>query len=130
MNNGLLSDMKAAAVSSALKARRNYFAAYTLNVIIVVSSIAATILAATGKVAPSITAVFASIPAALLAVNTTFRFEHKSGWYWKKNKRINALIRSLNYENTDISAVSKAYSMLEEEMETEWVPFGGGQSTK
>jgi len=116
-------ELKNAAIKTRKNARRNYFAAYGLIAIIVGSSVAATILAGVGAKA-EITATVAAIPAALFAVTTTFKFERKSAWHWRKNKRIESLLRRLKYEGADIAEVSKTYSKLEEEMDEEWVSFG------
>ena len=119
----LINELEKAASKSLKSARQNYFAAYGLAAIIVGSSVAATILAGVGAKA-GITAVVASIPAALFAINTTFKFERKSSWHWRKNKRIKSLLRSLKHEGADIAHVSKMYSKLEEDMDEEWVSFG------
>ena len=119
----LINELEKAASKSLKGARRNYFAAYGLAAIVIGSSIAATILAGGGAQA-EITAVVASIPAALFAINTTFKFEQKSSWHWRKNKRIKSLLRSLKHERADIAHVSKMFSKLDEDMDKEWVPFG------
>jgi uncharacterized membrane protein YkvI len=119
----LIIELEKAAAKSLKSARQNYFAAYGLAAIIVGSSIAATVLAGVSAM-PGITAVVASIPAALFAITTTFKFERKSSWHWKKNKRIKSFLRSIKYEGADIAQVSKMYSKLEEEMDEEWVSFG------
>jgi hypothetical protein len=104
-------------------ARQNYFAAYTINILIVSSSIAATILVASGIQGP-ITAIVAAIPAALFGINTTFKFEGKSAWHWRKNKRIKTYLRSLRYQNETVEKISKAFSKFDEELDTEWIAFG------
>jgi putative flippase GtrA len=119
----LIIELEKAAAKSLKSARQNYFAAYGLAAIIVGASIAATVLAGM-RAKPGITAVVASIPAALFAISITFKFERKSSWHWKKNKRIKSFLRAIKYEGADIAQVSKMYSKLEEEMAEEWVSFG------
>ena len=120
---GLILELQSEAAKTRRNARRNYYVAYGLTVIIVVSSIIATIFAGVDK-EPEITAFIAAIPAALVFINTTFKFERKSVWHWKKNKKIESLIRALKYENADAGKISKEYSKLDQEMDEEWISFG------
>ena len=119
----LILELQNEAAKTRRNAQRNYYVAYGITVIIVVSSILATIFAGVGK-GPEITAFIAAIPAALVFINTTFKFERKSAWHWKKNKRIESLIRALKYESADVGQISKEYSKLEQEMDEEWISFG------
>ncbi|MEW6157843.1 MAG: hypothetical protein AB1813_10445 [Verrucomicrobiota bacterium] len=85
---------------------------------------AATLLVSLSMQAKALTAVLAALPAALMAINTMFRFERKTAWHWKKNKRLEALLRALRYENQVPAFVSQEFSRVEEEMDSEWISFG------
>ena len=121
--DNLINELKKKAEKTEKNARQNYFAAYAFSVITVVASITATILAGIGAKS-EITATCAAIPAAMLAISSTFKFEQKSAWHWKKNKRIKSLLRSLENEGEEVSSVSRKLSILEEEMDSEWISFG------
>jgi len=119
----LQEELQAQVQNTRRNAKRNYFAAYINAVLSVAASIAATVLvAADGP--KSLIATLAAIPAALTAIGTIFRFEQKSAWHWKKNKRLSGLLRALRYEKADPVDVSKAFSKTEEEMDQEWIAFG------
>ena len=105
-------------------ARRNYFFGYIVAAITVVSSIAAGLSVSFAQVPREVTAALASLPAAMVASATVFRFEQKAAWFWRKLKKLEALLRSIRYEGLDVTAASKALSQLEVEMEQEWVSFG------
>lgn len=107
-------------------AKRNYLLAYFFTFLSVMASIAAGILVALDSelVPPAVIAAVASLPAGMMTVNTVFRFEQKSAWFWKKNKGLAGLYRALIYEGADPVEISRGFSRLEAEMEGDWVSFG------
>jgi hypothetical protein len=120
----LIKTLKEDILHSRKAARRNYFAAYTLNIIVVGASITAAILA-TANAPATYTAIFAALPAIVLSINTTFKFEKKSRWHWKKNKRIRGYLNSLEFEGANDADISRAYSKFNEEMDESWEFFTG-----
>lgn len=111
-------------------ARRNYGAAYVAAVITVCSSIAATICVSTTDVPKWTTSLLAAIPAAVLAIRSTFQFETKAAWHWRKAIRVESLLRALKFENRSPEQVSHEFSKLLDEMEDRWVMFGGQENSK
>ena len=90
----------------------NYVLAYIFACVTVAGSIAATILAAVQVTPGWLTAIIAAIPAAVLAVSTTFNFEQKAIWHWTTAKRFEALRRKLLYENAEEAKVSEEFSKI------------------
>ena len=89
-------------------------------------SVSATILAGTGNKNNWLTAVMAGIPAAVLAVNTTFNFERKAIWHWRTTKRLEALLRKIRYakpEEFDASTVSDEFSEIDLETFDGWIVY-------
>jgi hypothetical protein len=117
-------ELKEAAKLSKYLAKRNYILAYAVTLISVFASITAGILVALEGLNPAMIAAIASLPAAMMTFKTVFRFEQKSAWFWQKNKNLERLYRSLMYEEKPPAEVSKEFSQVESEMETDWVSFG------
>lgn len=125
----LMNELNEVANRTKRNARQNHYAAFIVAILMASSSVAATILAALGET-KILTAIFAAIPVAMIAINSTFHFERKSAWHWRKNKRIEALVRSLKYEDAKPDTVSKQFSEIEKEMDEEWVRFGSPSKTE
>ena len=117
-------ELVAAITASRYYARRNYFLGYLVAAITVLSSIAAGLTVSFATVPKEVVAALASLPAAMVASTTVFRFEQKSGWFWLKSKRLDSLLRSIRYEGMDLATASRTFSQIEEDMEKEWVSFG------
>ena len=119
-----------AITASRYYARRNYFLGYLVAAITVLSSIAAGLTVSFEIIPREVTAALASLPAAMVASTTVFRFEQKSAWFWRKSKRLDTLLRAIRYEGMGVAVASKTFSQIEEDMEQEWVSFGTpGKST-
>jgi hypothetical protein len=105
---------------------RNYFFAYFVSGIIVISSIAAGISvgAKPADIPDWWKSALASLPAVMLTASTVFRFEQKSAWFWKKTKALDSLVRQVKYEGLSSIEASKKLSEIEENMERSWVSFG------
>jgi hypothetical protein len=111
-------------------ARRNYGAAYIAAAITVCSSVAATICVSITDVPKWATSLLAAIPAAVLAIRSTFQFETKAAWHWRKAIRVEALLRALKFENHSPDQVSREFSKMLDEMENHWVMFGAQENGK
>lgn len=122
-NETLLDELCKAAKQTRTYGWRNYFFANIVAAVAVIGSISATILAALGNNHRVLTAVFAAIPAAVLAVNTTFNFERKAIWHWRTTKRFEGLIRKLRYEGTPEDQVSKEFSEIDAETFDGWAVY-------
>jgi uncharacterized membrane protein YkvI len=122
--DALETELVAAIAASRYYARRNYILGYLVAGTTVLSSIAAGLAVSLPMVPRELTAVLASLPAAMVAATTVFRFDQKSGWFWRKSKRLDSLLRSIRYEGANMVAASKVFSQIEEDMEQEWVSFG------
>ena len=74
-------------------------------------------------------ALLTGMPASLLLINTTMRFEDKAKWCWKKCRKSEMLFRRLRDDPaTDVAQVSKEFSTMSEELESEWPAFGASPS--
>jgi hypothetical protein len=76
----------------------NYVCAYTIAVLGIGGSVAATIVAAVGVAPHWVTALIAAIPGILLAVGMKFNFKRKALWQWGTAKSLDRLKRTLQYE--------------------------------
>lgn len=120
----LLNELVVSAKSAKRFAVRNYILAYIVSGVTVISSIAAALMFSISSIPSYVPGILASLPAAMVGANTVFRFDQKSAWFWKKNKRIESLVRRLQYEGAPVVEISKEFSSLEESMEQEWITFG------
>jgi hypothetical protein len=104
---------------------RNYNAAWITAIVAVIGSIAAAILTALGESAAPrwATAIIAALPAAVIAVNTTFRFEQRGIWHYRTTKRFEGLVRKLRYEKADVADVSKEFSQIDLETFDGWIDY-------
>lgn len=131
MDQALEQELVAAIAASRHYARRNYICGYVVAGLTVLSSIAAGLAVSLDHlVAKEAAAVLASLPAALVAATTVFRFEQKSAWFWRKAKRLDMLLRSIRYEGLTLVEASKLFSQIEVDMENEWVSFGAQGGAK
>ncbi|MDH0895003.1 MULTISPECIES: hypothetical protein [unclassified Pseudomonas] len=73
-------------------------------------------------------AIATALPATLLLVNTTLRFEDRAQWFWKKRLGTQRLLRELrDTENPDIYSVAKRFADFSDSMESAWPDFGTPQ---
>lgn len=101
----------------------NYSSAYIVAWVSVAGSIAATILAAVQMTPGWVTATVAAIPAAVLAINTTFNFERRAIWHWRSKKLFEGLVRQLKYQEKSIASVSKQFTELDIKTYEGWIAF-------
>ncbi len=119
----LLEELTATAKRTRKYGFRNYTAAYLVSGVAVLGSISATILSALDETSKLLTAIVASIPAVVLAINTTFKFERKALWHWRKSKRLFGLLRELKYEKADEAKISKEFTKTDLDMFETWITF-------
>ena len=114
-------------------ARSNYRTAYIVTGIAVLASVSTTIAVAAGigKDHNVVISILAAVPAVILVVTSTFQFEQKSSWHWRKTRALQALLRQLEYEGKNVAEVSENLSKVEMDLDKDWVTFGrvsGGDS--
>ena len=121
-------------------ARNNYNLAQLIFGLSVLASFVSAILVGTG--AKDWTAVgltelesrillsaLTALPALLLLVNNTLRFEERAKWCWRKCRRTERLLRELRDSAApDAARISTDFSAMSEEMEMEWPAFGSTPS--
>jgi hypothetical protein len=74
-------------------------------------------------------AMLTGMPASLLLINNTLRFEDKAKWCWKKCRKAERLYRILRDDpNANIVTISTEFSTMSEELENEWPAFGASPS--
>jgi hypothetical protein len=100
----------------------NYFLAYFLYIAAVLASIIATLSVAfdLGKI---FTAILAAAPGAALSVNSTFQFEARSSWHYKRMGSYERLVRGLKFEGREAKDVSEEITHVEEELAKGWPGF-------
>lgn len=106
--------------------RRNYFAAFALLVLSVLASAATAIAVAIDELPKSLIAALAASPGIFILINSTFRFEERSRWYWRKRTRLEVLCRRHKFEAMSAADVSRCWNEIDEEMFHEWPGFGSG----
>lgn len=106
--------------------RRNYYTAFGLLTIAVATSAGTSIAIAIDQLPKSLIAVLAATPGIFILINTTFRFEERSRWYWRKRTRLEVLLRRYKFENMPAADVSRFWNEIDEEMFNEWPGFGSG----
>lgn len=121
-------------------AKANYNWAQAIFILSVLSSFFAAILVGVGpkvwtalhisETAGQIAlAALTGMPASLLLINNTLRFEDKAKWSWKKCRKSERLYRRLRDESAvDVASISDEFSRISEELENEWPAFGSSPS--
>jgi hypothetical protein len=140
MSQELLSELKQEINNCQLWARRNYNYAHLVFGFTVMASFVSAILV--GSDAKDWTAIglserggrnlltaLTAMPAALLLINNTLRFEERSKWFWRKCRKLQRLLRTMRDSVSPNSEdVSKEFSDISEDMEIEWPAFGSSPS--
>jgi hypothetical protein len=102
----------------------NYVATSCLFLIAVLSSGIATLLAATKTEAATLVATLAGMPAIVILVNNTFRFEPKSLWHFQKRRRLEALLRTLKVGTCPPQEAVATWNLIDDDMDKQWPGFG------
>lgn len=126
--DNLVSSIEHRITSCAKRNRRNYFTAFALLILSVFSSAATAIAVAIDELPKSFVSALAATPGIFILINSTFRFEERSRWYWKKRNRLEILLRRHKFEGLPEAKVSERWNEIDEEMFHEWPGFGSGQS--
>ncbi len=113
-----------AAKNSKKHARRNYYAAYIVASLSVLSSIAASLCVHIEGLSKDIISLIAALPSCFLLLNYVFKFEVKSAWHWRKNKKLMTIFLAMEYEDLTDKDASKKISDIEESMDNNWITFG------
>jgi hypothetical protein len=102
----------------------NHYAAYTVHLVSILASFAASIIAATGELDKFSVATVAAIPGTLLAAHNVFKFENKCGWYYKKVQLLQHLLDRIKFEKWTPAQVSQELRKIDADMDLEWPGFG------
>ena len=122
-SESLLNELEQAAKNNSSWGWRNYFCAYIVAMLGIGCSVAATIVAAVGTAPHWVTALIAAVPGILLAVGPKFNFERKALWQWGTTKSLERLKRKLQYENAEVSEVSREFSEIDSKTFDGWTIF-------
>lgn len=106
--------------------RLNYYVAFLLYAVSVLSSILATIMALSGKFSGPCQAAVTAIPGGALLIASTFRFSERSSWHYNKKNQLNALYRLAMTQAVGTSApeVAEKWNKIDSLMESSWPGFG------
>jgi hypothetical protein len=140
MSQELIGELKKEIDHCQVWARRNYNYAHLLFGVTVMSSFVAAIL--TGSNAKDWSSIglgetgfrilltaLTALPAALLLINNTLRFEERSKWFWRKCRKLQRLLRMMrDSANPNSENVSVIFSDISEDLENEWPAFGSSPS--
>ncbi|MCE4073569.1 MULTISPECIES: hypothetical protein [Pseudomonas] len=110
--------------------RRNYYAAFFLLAASVLFSVGTAIAVAVDSLPKAVVASLASIPGVFILINTTFRFEERSRWYWRKRTKLESILRRLKFEGLEVAEASKLWNQIDESMFEEWPGFGAGPAAQ
>ena len=88
----------------------NLGCAHTLAWVAVLSSFGSAIVAATGKVSPVLTAILASISGCVIVLARNLNFMSLSKWHHKLATHLQAIERSMEFENKPTEQASAEFS--------------------
>jgi len=131
MKESLEQEIKTVAKRHWKYAERNHNAGYSIVLISIIGSIAASIIAVFGDLPKYIFALVAIIPAAALSIKGTLMLEEKSIKHWNKAHRLFNLLRALRYEGLNEAEASKQFSEIEIDFNKTWIRFDSkGEESK
>jgi hypothetical protein len=107
-------------------ARGNYFTVWAMYILSVGASVLATVFAATGSPEKVRLAVLAAVPAIVLLVNNTFKFNARSQWHYEKKRRLDSLLRlsEAGAAGTTPPEVAAEWNRIDEDMDKRWPGWG------
>ena len=91
--------------------------AHTLAWIAVLSSFGSAIVAATGIVSPVLTAILASISGCIIVLARNLSFMPLSRWHHRLADRLEAVGRSMEFENKSVEEISIEFSKMMREFQ-------------
>jgi hypothetical protein len=106
--------------------RLNYYAAFLLYAVSVLSSILATAMALSGDFSGLCQAAVTAIPGGALLIANTFRFSERSNWHYNKKNQLNALYRLAVTQapGTSPPEIAEKWNKIDNLMESSWPGFG------
>ena len=106
--------------------RLNYYAAFALYGVSVLSSILATGTALSHVLSAPAQAALTAVPGAALLIASTFKFSERSNWHYKKKNQLNALYRLAITQAAGTSApqIAEKWNKIDSSMEESWPGFG------
>lgn len=123
MNTNLAEDLKYRYNSCRIKGHINYYSAYALLFIAVLSSALATLSISIELFPKPINAILASFSGILYLINKQFKFEERAKWWYSKFYTIESLYRSLVFEDMPAAEVSKSLTQTSKELLEKWPGF-------
>jgi hypothetical protein len=90
----------------------NYWAAYAVAILALTGSIAATVLVVI-EANKWITATFAAMPVAVVAMTKIFKFEQRALAHWTRAKKLYGLLLQLRHEGATPAAISKELRQID-----------------
>ncbi|OHU88105.1 MULTISPECIES: hypothetical protein [Pseudoalteromonas] len=96
----------------------------TMYVISIASSLAAAVLVASDALPKLVLAAITALPGTAILCTSAFRFKEHSQWHYKKARRLENLIYSLEFENESVASISKKARTMHDSMELSWPGFG------
>ena len=101
--------------------RRHNLTDTFITVVIVIASLAATILAATSNVYPWLIAAVAAIPAACTSLQRIIGFRERSDWYFLHADKLRELLFELKYAKApDLEDFGRRRAKIEVEVGAQW----------
>jgi hypothetical protein len=100
-------------------ARTNYYAISVLYAIAIALSAVSTIMTLRGWTGPYL-ATATSLPAAILLITNTFKFNEKAQWHYEKMRRLTALYRLSDIGEKQPKEIVEEWNKIDEEMDERW----------
>lgn len=119
----LLSQIHKEIVCSRRRARRNYWAAYSVYVAALLATVGATFVTASEYFEPLERAFVTALPGLIVLVSSTLQFQQKSHWYWMRVRRFEALANKALFEGAKLEDISREFGELKIRMEDDWPGF-------
>jgi hypothetical protein len=124
----MVSDLTERQAGCSRRARLNYFAAYVAFAIAVIASATAAIVVAIGTDSRVPVAILAALPGIVVGAMSTFRFESRADWWYRKYHGMDGFIRALTYEGKSDAEVSRELTDFLTKLEAVWPSFGKAPS--
>jgi hypothetical protein len=100
--------------------RRDYYFAYALVAVTIVSSAVAGVAAIISKLPRLAVGILALVPSVSYTAGTVLKPQGRANWHYRKAQRIEALCYKLVYENVDPGKISEEKRAIEVEMNKQW----------
>ena len=124
LNNQIEKELKNRIKSCHHLGQTNYRLAYLVILTAIITNIFATFFVATDYLLKPYTALLTAMPGILLLLNRTLKFEDKARWYWKHMRKLDGLLRAMEFESKQAAEISHELTEIDEMMDAEWPGFG------